>query len=70
MIRTTRPCERMMAPAPEQADRVDGARSVHGARRCRAAARWSPNRAKGVIGIEMPPRSIEDVALADGTCRD
>ena len=29
-----------------------------------------PNRDWGVIGIDMPPRSIEDVALADGPCRD
>ena len=29
-----------------------------------------PHRNKGVIGIAMPPRSIEHVALADGACRD
>ena len=60
----------MKTPAPEQAERVDGARSVRAVRRCRAAVRWSANRAKGVIGIEMLPRSIEDVALADGACPD
>ena len=59
-----------MAPMPEQADRVDGARSVRGVRRRRAAVRWSSNRTWGVIGIEMPLRSIEDVALADGACRN
>ena len=59
-----------MAPVPEQPDRVDSARSVRGVRRRRAAVRWSPNRTKGVIGIEMSPRPIEDMALADGACRD
>ena len=32
--------------------------------------RRSPDRRVGVIGINTPWRPIEDVALADGTCRD
>ena len=49
---------------------ADGARPVRGLRRCRAAVRRSPDRRAGIIGIEMPPRSIENVALTDGACRD
>ena len=49
---------------------VDGARPTRGFRRCRAAVRRSPDRRAGIIGIEMPPRSIENVALTDGACRD
>ena len=60
----------MMGPLPEQPEPADGARFVRGACRGRAAVRWSPTANKGVIGIAMPPRSIEHVALADGACRD
>ena len=49
---------------------VDVARPVHTARHGRAGVRRSLDRRAGVIGINMPWRPIEDVALADGTCRD
>ena len=49
---------------------VDVARPVPTACHGRAAVRRSPDRRAGVIGINMPWRPIEDVALADGTCRD
>ena len=48
--------------SPKEPRRIESARV--------AAVRWSPDRTKGVIGIEMPLRSIEDVAHADGARRD
>ena len=46
----------------------DGARLAH----TPVPRRWAkePDRGAGIIEIEMPRRSIEHVALADGTCRD
>ena len=49
---------------------VDGARPTRGFRRCRAAVRRSPDRWGCIVGIEVPSRSIEDVVLTDGACRD
>ena len=34
------------------------------------AVRRSPDRGDSIIGIKLPSRSIEDVALTDGACRD
>ena len=39
-------------------------------RYCRAAVRKSVDRRAGIIGIEMPLRSIEHVARTDGACHD
>ena len=45
----------------------DGARLAH----TPVPRRWAkePDHSAGIIEIEMPRRSIEHVALADGTCR-